>query len=443
MEHGIRLVIMDMDGTLLDDAKEIGPGTAAAIRAGVAEGMRFVLASARPFCSAHPYAAGLGLDTPLICYNGALVKAAVGGTLLSRPLSADVARVLAERCKAEGLYAKVYDDDAFFVDTPTDETLKYSRAYRVPYRTVGNLAGFIAATGLAPLSFVIHADPARLPSLRAELEEQFAGRLNCHCPNEHAIHISSPEASKLAAIQLLAGEWGIGPHEVMAVGDGSNDLEMLRWAGLGVALGNASQDLLAAADWVGPDNNHDGVGVALERFLALPCDAAASESAATVPSVRSAPGAWETDPAPVEIVVERSVETDVPPERVWEVFAALDRWPRWNPVCLAAGHLAGRRWTRGSSILIRFKMGPFPFPVKLRLVTVEPGRRVVWLGSGPGLQGLHTFTFEGNGGGTRVVSHERFSGRLLPLVRLAGFSQLAGRMTESWLAAMKREAEQA
>lgn len=442
MGQDIRLVVLDMDGTLLDDAKEIGAGTGAAIRVGAARGVRFLLASARPFCSARPYAAEIGLDTPLICYNGALVKAASGETLLSRPLASETARELAEICKAEGLYAKVYEDDVFFVDTPTEETVKYSRAYHVPYRSVGNLAEFIAASDLAPLSFVIHADPARLPSLRTELEERFAGRLNCHCPNEHAIHISSPEASKLAAVQLLAGEWGIGPDQAMAVGDGSNDLDILRWAGVGVALGNASPDLLTAADWVAPDNNRDGVGAALERFLNLLPEDLAQESAAAAPGAQTVHTAWETAaPTPV-IVVEQAVEIGASPERVWEVFAAIDRWPRWNPVCLAAGHVAGRRWSRGSSIRMKLKLGPLAFQVQPRLIAVEPARRVAWLGRGYGLEGLHTFTIEENGGGTRVTSHERFSGPMLSVFKLIGFPRWAERMVDAWLAAIKREAEQ-
>lgn len=468
MTGDIRLVVLDMDGTLLDDAKEVGPRTAAAIRAGAERGVRFLLASARPFCSARPYAAALGLDSPLICYNGALVRTPTGREVVRRPLPAEVARALAERCRAEDLYAKVYDDDLFFVAAATEETLKYSRAYRVPYRAVGDLAEHIAASGLEPLSFVIHADPVRLPSLRAEIEERFAGRLNCHCPNEHALHISSPEASKLAAVRLLAEEWGIAPAHVLAVGDGDNDLEVVRWAGIGVAVGNASPDLLAAADWVAPDNNRDGVGAALERFLLMPAGseappaAAAGASAAAAAAGEVAPGAAGGEPAPAApggqppaadarrgeadeaaagIVVERSVAIDAPPARVWEVFAAIDRWPRWNPVCLAAGHVAGRRWSRGASIRVRFRFGPLRFTVKPRLIAVEPGRRVVWTGNGYGLQGLHAFHFEEDGGGTRVTSREVFSGPLLPLARAAGFPRLAGRMIDAWLAGLKREAE--
>lgn len=430
-----------MDGTLLDDAKGIGSVTAAAIHHGAAKDVRFVLASARPFCSAYNYAATLGLDTPLICYNGALVKSP-DAVQLRHPLSSGVARELAELCRAEGLYAKVYDDDMFYVAAATDETPKYSRVYHVSYRAVGDLPEFISSSDLAPLSFVIHADPARLPSLLADIEARFAGRVNCHCPNEHAIHISSPEASKLAAVRLLAERWGIRAGDVMAVGDGSNDLDVVNWAGVGVAVANAAPDLLAAADWVAPDNNSDGVGVALERYLGLSAGENA-ETAATAAVATPATGGRKIVTVPAQIVVESGVTIDAPPQRVWEIFAAIDRWPLWNPVCVAAGHVAGRRWTRGASIRMTLRKGPLHFTVRARLITAEPGRRVVWLGRVFGLQAIHTFTLEETGRGTRVTSNESFSGPLLPVARATGFPTRVGEMIDTWLDALKREAESA
>lgn len=267
MRPAIRLIAVDLDGTLLTDRKEIGPRTAAALRAAAASGVRVVLASARPACSARPYAESLGLDTPLVCYNGALVKEAGGGALLSRPLSPENVEGLGALCAAEGLYAKVFLDDAFCVASATEETVRYAAAYRVPFREVGDLAAWAGRARPEVFSFVIHERPDRLEDLLARLRRRFGGRLACHRPNEHALHLSAPEASKLAALQLLARRWGIAPAEVLAIGDGENDLGMLRWARTGVAVANAVPELRAAADWVSADNNAEGVGLAVERYL--------------------------------------------------------------------------------------------------------------------------------------------------------------------------------
>lgn len=266
-DRRIRMVAVDLDGTLLTDRKEIGPRSAAALRAAAAAGVRVVLASARPACSARPYAASLGLDTPLVCYNGALVKERRGGVLLSRPLPAETVADLAAFCAAGRLYAKVFLDDLFVVALATEETPRYAAAYRVPYREAGDLSAWAGRERPEVFSFVIHARPEDLEGLRHRLEGRFAGRIACHCPNEHAIHVSAPEASKLAAVAFLARGRGIAPAEVLAIGDGANDLELIRWAGVGVAVANAAPELRAAADWVSAANDAEGVGLAMERYL--------------------------------------------------------------------------------------------------------------------------------------------------------------------------------
>lgn len=272
-----RLVVLDLDGTLLTDDKRITPRTAAAIRAGRERGVRFVLATARPFCSARPYAASLGLEGPLVCYNGALVRAAASAeTVLARPLPPGTAAEMAAFCQERGLYMKVFGDDVFYVREPTDETVRYAPRYGVPFRAVGDLAAFLARQALAPYSFVVHAAPERVPALKAEMEARWAGRIAGDCPNEHAIHFTDARASKLAAVRMLAAGWGIAPEEVMAVGNGGNDLDVLLWAGLGVAVANSPAELLARADRVTASNNDEGVALALERYL-LAGEAASAE----------------------------------------------------------------------------------------------------------------------------------------------------------------------
>ncbi len=263
-----RLVVLDMDGTLLTDAKEITPRTARAVRDAAARGVRVVLATARPFCSARPYAAALGLDTPIVCYNGALVRDVPSArTLSARPIPAATAAAMAAFCQERGLYMKVFGDDFFCVSAPTEETVRYSPRYRVPYRAVGDVAAFIAREGLEPYSFVVHAHLDEIPGLKAEMEARWDGAVAGDCPNEHAIHFTAAGASKLAAVQALAASWGIGATQTLAIGDGGNALALLLWAGLGIAVANAPDELRAHADHVTASNNADGVALALEEFV--------------------------------------------------------------------------------------------------------------------------------------------------------------------------------
>lgn len=258
-----------MDGTLLTDRMEITERTARCIREGLARGVRFVLATGRPFGSARPYALSLGLDLPIISYNGALVRDAVSGVQRGfRPIQRAAASEVAAYLEAGGFYTKVYAGDLLYVQEPTDETRWFAEAYGIQYRAVGSLPRFLAAGDLAeePAMLVVHADPERVASLMGEVEGVEPG-VCCYRPNAHAIDIVGAGTSKGRAVQDLAEGWGIPADRVLAVGNAGNDRDMLAFAGMGVAVANAQPDLLAMADWVTADNNSEGVAAALERFV--------------------------------------------------------------------------------------------------------------------------------------------------------------------------------
>ncbi len=272
-----RLVALDMDGTLLDDRFEVSERNARAIRAGLAAGVRFVLATGRPYRSARPYALALGLDVPIICYNGAVVREAFSGAdRLFQPIPRAVAAAVAGFLEERGLYVKVYAGDTLFVSRPTEETVWFSQAYGIPYEAVGALAPFLAGEGGGgeggacpepPAMMVMRADPPAVPALAAELRARWADHIACYSPNPWGIDIVRRGVSKGQALARLAGEWGIDRSEVLAVGNAGNDLDMITWAGCGVAVANATPELRAAACWVTAGNNEDGVALALERFV--------------------------------------------------------------------------------------------------------------------------------------------------------------------------------
>lgn len=271
-----RLVALDMDGTLLDDRLQVSPRNAQAIRAGLAAGVRFVLATGRPFRSARPYAQALGLDVPLICYNGAVVREAISGAgHLLQPIPRGVAAAVAGFLEERGLYVKVYAGDVLYVSEPSAETLWFSEAYGIPYEVVGALAPFLAGAPGGegprcpepPAMMVMRAEPPAVTALAAELRARWGAEIACYRPSPWGIDIVRRGVSKGRALARLAAAWGIDRREVLAVGNADNDLEMIAWAGCGVAVANASPELVAAADWVTADNNSDGVALALERFV--------------------------------------------------------------------------------------------------------------------------------------------------------------------------------
>lgn len=269
-----RMVVLDMDGTLLTDDHEITPRTVAAVRARLQHGLRFVLATARPYCSARPFAVALGLQTPLVGYNGAQVRDPVQGqTLAAHPLPTDTAAEMAAFCQERGLYMKVYGNDVFYVQETTEETVRYSSRYGVPFVAVGDMAAFLRRTSLAPYSFVVHSPPEGRDAVKEEMEARWAGRIAGDCPNAHAIHVTNARASKLAGVQALASQWGIAAEEVLVIGNGGNDLDLILWAGRGIAMANSPEELRLQADNVTASNNAEGVAAALEQHLPIGSEA--------------------------------------------------------------------------------------------------------------------------------------------------------------------------
>lgn len=147
-------------------------------------------------------------------------------------------------------------------------------------------------------------------------------------------------------------------------------------------------------------------------------------------------------PTPGALVVEESIEIAAPPEKVWKVFTAEEKWPQWNPVIKSARHVNGKHWTMGWQFEFVIKNPPLP-PLKVSPIVLEVSvpNMVRWVGAAPGLCGMHWFLFESSETGTRATSYEEFSGMLTPLLRL--FRRSTARTMRRWLQALKEECEKA
>lgn len=277
----IRLVGLDLDGTLLGPQKTISAACAATIAECVKRGVRVVLISARPPRSVRPIQQALGLDSLQVNYNGALIHhPSEGWRLYHRPLPAAVARqvVTVARALEPRLAVSVEVLDQWFTDwldesLPTETSLHFKPDYIGPLSQVLN----------RPITkLMLLAQPERLRAVSEALEQRFAGRIAMAVSDQHLIQVMHPAVGKGKALARVAGYYKIPRAAVMAVGDAPNDAGMLRWAGLGVAVQNAWPEVQAAADVVVPSNEAEGVAIALERYVLSPQQApAAKRSAAT------------------------------------------------------------------------------------------------------------------------------------------------------------------
>ncbi|MGE5554003.1 MAG: Cof-type HAD-IIB family hydrolase [Betaproteobacteria bacterium] len=264
----IRLVALDLDDTLLAPDLTIPEASRIAVRRAYEQGVAVVVATGRMFRSALPYAEQLGLHLPLVTYNGALVKTAGTGEVLSHtPVPREQAIAVAERCAAEGLDLNVYLDDDLFVARRTPAVEYYETIAGLTARAVGDLGRFLREAAGDPTKLLILAEPEETEALARRLGELYRGTLNVMRSRPRFIEIVRQGVDKWEGLLAVAERLGIGPAEIMAMGDSANDREMIRRAGLGVTVPHAPGFLRAEADYVTGADHGLGVAEAIERFV--------------------------------------------------------------------------------------------------------------------------------------------------------------------------------
>lgn len=262
----IQLVALDLDGTLLDDDLRLSPRVQAAIEAALAQGVGVTLATGRALGAARPFAARLGITLPLICYQGAVVGDPVSGeTLRADTLPPALAREAVERAEAEDLDLSLYLGETIHFRTLRWPREFYDRWFGLPLFHTPDLRTVLDQT--TPMKFIITAEPPEADSIEARWRPRFNGRLNI--VRSHALFVEGnpPGVSKGTALAWLAARLGVPQAATLAVGDNGNDLEMVQWAGVGVAMGNGAASVKAHADWIAPSVDEDGVAAVFERFV--------------------------------------------------------------------------------------------------------------------------------------------------------------------------------
>lgn len=270
MARRIRLIALDLDGTLLDAQKTISPRNRAALRRASELGVTVALASGRMTDCIAPTAERLGLDCPIIAYNGAMARgrAADGRPVLfHRPLEARHSKELIDFCRGRYLLNVYFDDRVYAEDTPELRHFAelYSARTGAVYEFVPDLGPF---EGRDTTKAITVTDPSDRERLHAEWLPRLGDATTIVRTDPEYLEFMERGTDKGVALVGLCRALGIPIEEAMACGDGDNDAEMLAAAGLGVAMANASPRTLAAADEVSPLTNlEDAVADAVERHV--------------------------------------------------------------------------------------------------------------------------------------------------------------------------------
>lgn len=260
-----RLVALDLDGTLKASGQAISGRVAGVVQRAIDAGIKVTLATGRMFQSAKPFARELDIYLPIICYQGALIGHPLTGEVLwHRTIPLPLARRVIEEIRVSGLHLNLYLNDEYYVEDANEIAQRYSSVARVPLHVVDDLLCFLDRE---PSKIVAIGDEDKASALAKHLQEIFGQALFVCRSFPHFCEVGHPEATKSQALSWLARELGIRQAEIMAVGDSANDVDMLRWAGLGVAIAGSPWEVIAAADLVTSGGPGDGVVELIEDLL--------------------------------------------------------------------------------------------------------------------------------------------------------------------------------
>jgi len=252
--RGFRLAAIDIDDTLVGPDKRVSDANAAAIARLRAEGCRVVLASGREHESICAFHERLGLDDYVVSSQGALVVHPHSGhELWHRPVAPLLAAHLIAEGRARGADVLLYTRDGIFAG----EDSPWIRERRQPVdATIRFQSGDLDTLAMAgPLKVLWYAAADHVAAWALECTARYSETAEIVITAPELLEFNAPDATKATAIEAVARHHGIAQDEVIAFGDGLNDVAMLRWAGYGVAVGHAMPEAQAAADWVIEDGD--------------------------------------------------------------------------------------------------------------------------------------------------------------------------------------------
>jgi Cof subfamily protein (haloacid dehalogenase superfamily) len=263
--HDIRMVAVDLDGTLLDDQKRISAPSAKALTGLSRGGVKVVLASARPPRSVRAIHAALKLDTWQINYNGALVWDEKAGKAISHhPIPGHTVRQIIEH--ARRLHPEVMVScellDRWYTDRQEDDYhTETGRMFRPD--VIAPLKDFI---DVSMTKILLSGDPDAMTQMELSLGMAFDEDIAIVRTEADLIQVMNKLVSKASALRLVAHHYKVPMANILAIGDAPNDLEMLRASGAAVAMENGHRAVKEVAHWIAPSNNNHGVHAALVRY---------------------------------------------------------------------------------------------------------------------------------------------------------------------------------
>jgi Cof subfamily protein (haloacid dehalogenase superfamily) len=217
------------------------------------------------FRSVRPYALAAELTEPVVCYQGAVVGDPVSGQWLRHvPMPIAEAYEVIDATADLGHTVLCYVDDELYVARETPASDAYARFQNLTVNVVGDLASWLEEP---PTKLVTVGEPELMDALEVVMKERFGERLYIAKSLPHFLEFAAPSVTKGSGLAFVAERLGFARETTVAFGDGENDVELIEWAGYGIAVANAHERVLAIADHVCPSVHEEGVAQVIEAFL--------------------------------------------------------------------------------------------------------------------------------------------------------------------------------
>jgi Cof subfamily protein (haloacid dehalogenase superfamily) len=268
----IKLLILDIDGTIAGSSNQVSHRVKQAIKAAQNGGIKVGIATGRMYKSALRFHHEIGADLPLIAYQGAWIQdPASGKTHRHLPVPLEIAKELIDYFEQPHLLDRlsihVYRDDCLYVRGINADTELYVGRSGIDVSSVPDLR--MVLTDHPTKILAMSEDTDLIEQLRLDLRQRYTPA-ELHVTTSVPIFLETTQSgvNKGTAIDYLTKDLiGIAAENILAIGDNYNDVEMIAYAGIGVAMGNAPADVQSLADWVAPDVDEDGVAVTIEKFI--------------------------------------------------------------------------------------------------------------------------------------------------------------------------------
>lgn len=265
-QREIRLLVLDIDGTIAGRSNQVSEPVQEAIQKAKAAGVRVAIATGRMHRSAERFHYAIQADMPLCSYQGALIRDPVSQVTLKHwAMDWELAEDVLQRLQDHPLVVHLYIEDQLYLRELSPLSQAYAQRSQVPFQLLSDKQRGQKPTKILAMSEDVDLISELLGSLRQQYSRE---QLYLTRSEPMFLEATHPAVNKGNAVRFLAEEvLGLSADQVMAIGDSDNDIEMIQYAGIGVAMGNASAALLPHADWVAPSVDQDGVAAAIETFI--------------------------------------------------------------------------------------------------------------------------------------------------------------------------------